>query len=143
MFESSPWEIIYLLLVMAGVVALAFYVSKWLGKRYTGKSSTTLGKLAIIDRLVLGQDKTLLVVKAGEKTMLLSATQHHIEMLCELNSEEFAVKEATSPTGAAFSDVFRSTLKDNWGIQFKGKSEIPKEKADGEVGQHFDDDKKA
>lgn len=139
MFESSPWELIYLLLIMAGVVALAFFASKWLGKRFAGKG-TSSGKLVVLDRLVLGQDKALLVVKAGSKTMLLGATQHHIDKLCDLDTDEFTVM-ASPATGSAFSDVFRSTLKDNWGISLGGKGSSSKEKADGEVEQHFDDNK--
>ena len=89
-------EILLAILSLMGVIALiflTFYASRALHKRmysFSGKH------IKIVEREMLSQDKSLIVVKAGEKYMLLGVTSQHIDKLYEFSEGEFS-EEAEIP----------------------------------------------
>jgi len=74
-----------MILIFAG----AFYVSKALGKHYSAQTGAS-SAMRVIDRLALGRDHYLLIVEAGEKTLLIGVGPQHIETLAELDGKAFA-----------------------------------------------------
>lgn len=128
-----PWELIYLVLVLIGVIALAYYVSKWLSKRYAVQGQNTK-YLKVIDRIVIGQDRSLCIVKVGEKSMLLGVTQHNISKICDLDSEDLPEVKTNQ---ASFTNTLKSTLKNNWGF---GMGKMGKMGNIGNMGKHKDEE---
>ncbi|MFZ2538302.1 MAG: flagellar biosynthetic protein FliO [Oscillospiraceae bacterium] len=119
MQTTSPWELIYLVIVLVGVVALAYYVSKWLSKRCAVQGQNTK-YLKVIDRIALGQDRTLCIVQVGDKAMLLGVTQHNIGKICDINIED--LPKVQSGQGTSFANTLKNTLKNNWGFNVGSKS---------------------
>ncbi len=89
-------EILLAILSLMGVIALiflTFYASRALHKKmynFSGKH------IKVVEREMLSQDKSLIVVKAGEKYMLLGVTSQHIDKLYEFSEGEFS-EEAEIP----------------------------------------------
>ena len=83
-------EILLAILSLMGVIALiflTFYASRALHKRmysFSGKH------IKIVEREMLSQDKSLIVIKIGEKYMLLGVTPQHIDKLYEFSDGEFS-----------------------------------------------------
>ena len=83
-------EILLAILSLMGVIALiflTFYASRALHKKmynFSGKH------IKVVEREMLSQDKSLIVVKAGEKYMLLGVTSQHIDKLYEFSEGEFS-----------------------------------------------------
>ncbi|MEG0898806.1 MAG: flagellar biosynthetic protein FliO [Oscillospiraceae bacterium] len=87
---NSSGDILWLLTSMMGIVlvlALAYFGSRWVGKRMS--SIVSGSKIRIIDKAMLGQDKYLAVVRVGEKVFLVGISGQSINMLSELDSEDF------------------------------------------------------
>lgn len=123
-----------MVLVLVGVVVLAYFASRWLSKRYAGQGQgrgQTTKYLTVLERLPVGQDRTLIIVKVGEKAMLLGVTQHHIEKLSDVDLS--TMPEPSASDTPSFSDAFKAALKSNLGLK------SPKKSSDKEEKQNLDD----
>ncbi len=74
------------LIVVALIMYLAYFVSKNIGKVPFMKNSTS--NMQVIDRIMLGQDRSLLIVKIAGNYFLVSSSQNSISILKELNEED-------------------------------------------------------
>lgn len=96
------------------VLVLAWYCSRWLGGRFG--FSAAGGTVRVLERVMVGPDRSLLVVRAGEDVLLLGVTPQHIERLGELDPdlypEEEEAGEAVKPTdfSAALQNAVRSWI---------------------------------
>ena len=95
--------------MVIGIVILAFYSTKWLGKRMGGQ---TLGGryLSVIERLSLGQDKSLAIVRLGGKIFLIGVAPGSVTNLGEL-SEDDLVQIISAPQNVSFGDALKDSLK--------------------------------
>ena len=74
------------LLVLAG----AYAFTRWAGKNLGGGFFSVRGgsRLQVLDRAVLGRDQAVLVVRAGQRYLLLGSTPAGLTLLAELTKEE-------------------------------------------------------
>lgn len=103
-----------MLVLFVLVLALAYLATKWIGKRYGGRIGGSSGNIKILDRAALGPDRSLYIVEAAGKTLLIGATQQRIETLCELDPEALPPPAQEEPS--AFASTLKSVLKDGWGV---------------------------
>jgi flagellar protein FliO/FliZ len=92
--QSDPFEgpgaALDLMLKLGAVLALA-YVSLAALKRYTAGSVSQRGTLLdVLDSKSLGPNRSVYVVRAGDKRLVLGVTQHQITALAELEAEPSA-----------------------------------------------------
>lgn len=112
-------EIIPVVLALLGVVALmlgVLYLMKWLNTRITGGRDRK--GIKISSCVGVGQDKSLMAVRAGKKNLLIGVSQGGINLLCELSEEDMELIESPS-SGLKDSDMagksFAECLKYNAG----------------------------
>ncbi len=98
-------EIIFIIIVLAGVCVLAFYATKFIAKSYQYKGVGDNIKLR--DRVMLSYDKSLLIVSVGDKTLLLSVTKDKIDLLCELN--DTTLQQPPQATNMDFATILKNT----------------------------------
>lgn len=134
--RTSPLELVFTLVALVLVIVLAYFVSKWIGRRGGLQAQGGLKHFKVIDKLFLAQDRAIYIVKVGQKTMLLGVTQHHIENLGEVEIDESISLDKPAPQ--SFSDTFKAALKNGWGIG-TNKSNPDKPSADGEETHKRDD----
>ena len=98
------------LLVLAG----AYVFTRWAGKNLGGGFFSVRGgsRLQVLDRAVLGRDQAVLVVRAGQRYLLLGSTPAGLTLLAELTEEEgklWSAPAAQSGQGESsnFSDLLR------------------------------------
>ena len=125
---GAIFSVLLMLVGFVGVLALAYYSTKLIGKRYSGQGFGE-GNIKILDKVILGQDKSLMIVQVEEKTMLIGCTQHHIEKLSDLDAEKLNIK--TVQEAPLFSQTFKTVLKTNLGI-VNTKGQEKKENPDNE-----------
>ncbi len=96
---------------MIAVFAAAYYVSKYVGKHY--KPNYGLSKnITVIDSTVIGKDRSLLLVKVGEKVFLIGSTPNEFTLLSEFEAGQFAdLSEANIPVQNDFISTFRDVIK--------------------------------
>jgi flagellar biosynthetic protein FliO len=84
---EGPGGALDLIVKLGAVLALA-YVSMAALKRYTAGSASQRGTLLeVLDSTTLGPHRSVYVVRAGEKRLVLGVTQHQITALAELDAE--------------------------------------------------------
>jgi flagellar biosynthetic protein FliO len=83
------------LVVMAAVIALAYYASRWYAGRMT---KTVSGKhIKLVDRISLGVGSSAVVLQAGEKYYLVGVSDKNIQLICELEDFEPASPAEQNP----------------------------------------------
>jgi flagellar biosynthetic protein FliO len=91
---DGPGAAMDLVLKLGAVLALA-YVSLAALKRYTSGSVSQRGSLLeVLDSTTLGPNRSVYVVRAGEKRLVLGVTQNQITALAELDPDEPSAPEA-------------------------------------------------
>ncbi len=101
------------LLLFAGVLVLAYWATKYMGKRF---ASGGMGSryIQVLDRAPLGQNQQLLIVRVAGKTMLIGASGQGMSKLCDIEED---LPEAPGEAGPTpFSQLLGGLLK-------KGKDE--------------------
>jgi flagellar biosynthetic protein FliO len=101
-------SILMILALFIGVLFLAYYTTRLVGKRFTlgGPSG---GQIKVLDRLPVGQDKALLIVQVAGKTLLIGVAPHGMATLCELDPDR--LEEIPLAAEAPFMAVFKDMLK--------------------------------
>jgi flagellar biogenesis protein FliO len=97
-----------LALIAVGVVLYLSYVFS----RYLAVGAAKINKsknIKIIDRVVLGQDRMLLITKIGEKHFLIGSSPQSIQILTELESKDIA--DVSYPENMSGNIPFKDTLK--------------------------------
>ena len=112
---GSLFSLIWLLVCVLAIVALA-----WLFTRYVAGRGGTIGlssgseRFKVLARLPLGREQNAVLVKAGEKYLLLGVTPSEVALLKELTPEEAEAVYALPPDQPAppsFGEALRSVLK--------------------------------
>lgn len=98
------------LLILLGILYLAFRVSKYLGTVAIKQSQSKYIK--VIDMMALGQDKAISIAQIGNKYFVLGITSGGINNLAELsedNIQEFEVEKLeTLDITEKFKDIINN-----------------------------------
>lgn len=109
----TAWDVLSVLGTLVGFVlllVLAWWAVRLLGKGYGyGAGGSASRSLQVLDRMPLGGEKQLLVVKAAGRVLLLGVTAHHVEVLCELDESQLP-PPAETPGSSPFLAAFRQAL---------------------------------
>ncbi len=112
-----------MLAAVLGVLVLAWLFTRYLAGRAPGLGGFLPGrggKLRLLERMPLGREQSLVVVRMGEKVLLLGVTGSGISLLQELSAEEAAAWDSEVPTASStdasaapipFREALREVLK--------------------------------
>lgn len=100
--------ILALLLVLGG----CYLVTRWAG---TGLGGGSLGRggarMQVVERMAVGRDQALLIVRLGERYLLLGSSSAGVSLLAELTEEEGALwtppEAPTDRPGMDFRELIR------------------------------------
>ena len=101
------------------ILVLAYWCSRYLGKRYGGSVSGTY--LKIIDRVQVGADRYLLLVKLEEHTYLIGVSPAGVQLLSEPADFVWEPEEEGQNQNAA--PGFQELLKAYGSLREKKKGE--------------------
>lgn len=110
-FAARLFTVFGTLIIFALILYLAYIASRYLGKRFSSVNRTG-SNMKILESMPVGQDKILLIVKAGEKTMLLGSSKDHIEYICDLDESELVTDSVTQEHSGDFSQIFKKALSE-------------------------------
>ena len=103
-------------LVVAILAVCAVLYLSYIFSRYLAAGASKVNKSAnikIIDRVVLGQDRMLLIAKIGEKHYLIGSSAQSINILTELDEKDIRSGSAVPDVGMPFKDALKSVLAGN------------------------------
>ncbi len=81
-------QLIATFVIVVLILILAFVMTRRIGKtaiRYQNSSN-----MKVLERILLGQDKSLLIVQVGNKYCLIGVAQSGIQLLMELKEEDIS-----------------------------------------------------
>lgn len=106
---SEVISFITVLLVLALILYLSYVVSCKVGGRMIriGGSSN----IRIIDQAIIGREKSIIVVRVGQKDYLLGVSQNSISLLQELEEGQVMDGEMQSPDSLGFVSFLKDRMK--------------------------------
>lgn len=108
---SEALSIIGTIVLMIAVFAAAYFVSKYVGKHYRPNYGSSKN-ITVLESTVIGKDRSLLLVKVGEKAFLIGSTPNEFTFLSELSFDQFASDSETEQAlPNDFITTFRSVIK--------------------------------
>lgn len=116
-------EILSVLIALAAVIGLIYltlYITKRLMKKFNFSQS---GGIKIVSSAGVGQDKSIIAVKAGGKNLLLGVTASEISVLAELDDEDMAAMEVPAESSSSENKSFGEIFAENMKKQFGGKKD--------------------
>lgn len=121
--SSSFATVLFTLVAMVVVLALAYYTTRWLGKRINTGSGT--GLIKVLDKTMIGQGKLLAVIKIGDKTMLVGVAENSITKLCDIEESDIVLEDNSKKSNVSFHESLKFALKNTMGAkkEDKGKKE--------------------
>ena len=114
-YWSQVLSVLSLLAIILLVLAGAWVFTRWAGQNLGGGffAAGRGGRLQVLDRAAVGRDQSVLVVKAGQRYLLLGSTPAGLTLLAELTREEGENWKPSGPQAGAegkrFTD-FRALL---------------------------------
>lgn len=111
MFDDAL-NLIEIILVLAVVFWLAWYVTRFIAKRSGAKSAGRF--MRVVDRLALGADKSLLLVKIGRQYSVIGMSGHEMRLIRTLDETE---TEAFDAAAAEQAEGRRDAQNPVWNMQ--------------------------
>lgn len=108
-------SVLFILVLFIGILFLAYLVTSIMGKKFATKGRQS-GYITLLDQIYLGQDRSVVLVRIAEEIHLLGVTQHHIEKISTMPAEKLPPMSSDEPGNTSFSEIFKTTLKNNWGL---------------------------
>jgi flagellar biosynthetic protein FliO len=105
-------NLVEIILVLAIVFWLAWYVTRFIAKRSGAKSAGRF--MRVVDRLALGADKALLLVKIGRQYSVIGMSGHEMRLIRTLDETETAAFDAAA---AEQTDAQRGGEHPVWNMQ--------------------------
>lgn len=112
-FAGRLFTVIGTLIIFAVICYLAYITTKLIGTRFSSGNQGTKN-MKVIESLPLGQDRMLLIVKAGEKTILIGSSKDHMEYLCDLDESQLDLSGQPQTENGDFSVIFRKVLSEKF-----------------------------
>jgi len=105
------WHVILLVVSFIAVLAVAYFVTRFLGTRMGQVTGSKY--LKVIDRVMLGNDKAICLVQVGVRFYMIGVTNHHIECLAELDDKDLIPLESKPVAFKGLLDKYMVNYKNN------------------------------
>lgn len=109
------FTVLFTLVIFVVILYLAYLTTKYIGNKYSVNSGMNGKNIKILDTVRLSQDKLLMIVKTGDKAVLMGISKDHMEYICDVDENQLQISE--SGTGDAssvpdFAQAFKTVLSD-------------------------------
>lgn len=132
---GETFTVICALLGIIGLIFLSLYAVGWLRRRIGSGSFGGGNAVRIRECVAVAQDKQLMIISVGSKTMLIGVTVNSINKICDLDEEDIAAYEAAeAPAEGGFIQCLKKAIVERNGANAEGggaETENPEGKKDG------------
>ena len=103
------------IVLMLAVFVGAYYFSKFFAKQYQPKMGGKLKNIEIIERMAVGKDQSLALVRVSDKVFLLAFTAQSVTKIEEMDASLFPENTVVQNTGennfmTFFTDAYNNLL---------------------------------
>jgi len=105
--------LIGMLAAVVAILVLAYLATRWIASRGVGGGAAAGAGFCVLRQISLGRAERLLLVRLGERCLLLGVTAGGISLLKELEADEAEewLKPKETPAAPGFLDVLKENLK--------------------------------
>ncbi len=107
------------------VVVAAWACTRFVGRRFSAGMSAGSSRLRVVERVALGPDRALVLVRAAGRVFLVGSAPQQLTLLAELDADAFPEggDGQPEPAPADFASLFEAVRRQ--GGKFRGKKEKP------------------
>lgn len=116
---DSYAQLMTVLVIFLFVLALTWFVTRWIAGYQKGKSTNT--NMELLESFRLSNNKYIQIVRIGNKYLALAVCKDTVTMLTEIPEEELKLSEGTSMSG--FKDILNRVQKKNFLEKEDGRDE--------------------
>ena len=106
--SNSFAQFIIVLLIFVGVLAVTFYVTKWMSGYQKARQNGT--NIQMIESAPLAPNKHLQIVRIANKYVALAVSKDTVTMITELDPDEVVI--ADNATTTSFKDILTKVKAD-------------------------------
>ncbi|HBR31055.1 MAG: flagellar biosynthetic protein FliO [Eubacteriales bacterium] len=113
------FDILLPLFVVVLVIIAAYLTTRWIAKK---QNAYTSGKIiTVLERVMLGRDVYIAVVKVDTKIYLMSISSGKVELLSELSSEVMDKYSSDGQSTTDFMKILKSIINKNGNDKQSGR----------------------
>ena len=86
---SGFLDYVKLLLVLCGILILAWVTLRYLLPRFLGMNSGSTGPIQVLARYSIEPKKTLYVIKAGQDVLLIGSSDNGLQLLKQMDPDDY------------------------------------------------------
>ena len=117
------------IVLMLAVFVGAYYFSKFFAKQYQPKMGGKVKNIEIIERMAVGKDQSLALVKVSDRVFLLAFTAQSVTKIEEMDASLFPVNKDIEKTGEQnFMSIFTDAYNNLLNKKDEGKGDNSNEK---------------
>lgn len=105
---DSALTILSTITALAFVLLLAYVLLRWMGQKMPAQTGSH--HIKVLDQVMLGRDKCLMLVRVAEKTVLVGMSPNSVDQICEIEDPENLL-DIPAPEQPRFSDYLKDSLK--------------------------------
>ena len=104
------FQLIFGLILFVSILYLSYVATKGISKKLSlnGRGGKNL---KIIESVSVGRESSMLLVKAGEKILVVGATSHSLTLISELSPDEINEEDVSVLSGTGNTMDFSEALK--------------------------------
>lgn len=102
-------QLLTLLIIFVLVLALTYYVTRFVGNYQKNKLSGS--NINILETMRIANNKYIQIVKIGSKVFAIAVAKDTVTYLCELDEDELVYKETPSGRMLINNDNFKDILE--------------------------------
>lgn len=110
-------QFISVLFVFVVILIVAYFVARWIGAQGQGRGQFGNRNIRVVEGYRMGPNKTIQIVKVGNKFFVLGVGKDEISYLGEVEEEDLAITEDTMKPLLDFKDFLA-----------KAKNKVPTKK---------------
>ena len=107
--SSSYGQFIVVLLIFAGVLAVTYFVTKWVAGYQRGRS--TGANIQLLESAPLASGKHIQIVRIGNRYVALAVCKDTVTVLTQLNEEELVLPEGQDNFASSFKEILAGIKK--------------------------------
>ncbi|MDD3765721.1 MAG: flagellar biosynthetic protein FliO [Eubacteriales bacterium] len=94
-------------LIMVAIIFAAYVAAKWISLRYEKISSGRY--IEQLDRVLVGRDRSIIIIRVGQKVLLLSCSAQGTTLISELDEGDL-IPIKTQQTPDSFNSIFEGLI---------------------------------
>ena len=102
-------QLLTLLIIFIFVLAVTYYVTRFVGNYQTNKLSGS--NINILETMRIANNKYIQIVKIGSRVFAIAVAKDTVSYLCELDEDELIYKESSSGKMLINNDNFKEILE--------------------------------